>query len=77
MGTETTLVLWSGDPLQCVVAWGSAGLTVWFLVAALLGSALGILRSLEARPQRKAVARRPRPGTPQPRHTHQPASALA
>ena len=61
MGSEMTVVLWTGDPLLGVVTWGSAGLIVWSLVAALVGSILGMLRSLDARPQAKPVAPRPRP----------------
>jgi len=65
MGNELTVVLWAGDPLQGVVAWGSAGLVMWSLVAALLGSLLGMLRALDARPRRLTVPPRPRPRTPQ------------
>jgi hypothetical protein len=61
MGNEMTLVLWSGDPLQGVVAWGSVGLMMWSLVAALLGSVLGMLRSVEVRRQQRPTAPRPRP----------------
>jgi len=72
MESQVTLVLWSGDPLQGVVALGSAGLMMWSLVAALVGSVLGMLHSLEARPQRRPVPPRPRPGT-----RHSPVSGHA
>jgi hypothetical protein len=62
MGSESMLVFWSGDPLQGVVVLGSAGLVIWSLVAALVGSALGMLRELESTAQRSSVPRRPRPG---------------
>lgn len=56
--------VWSGDPLAGVVAFGTAGLIGWFLLAALVGSALGLLRELEKpttrAPQSPKPRRRPR-----------------
>ena len=63
MVSESMLVLWAGDPLQGVVMSGSAGLMMSSLVAALVGSLLGMLRELESKPQRAPVPRRPRPGS--------------
>ena len=63
MVSESMLVFWAGDPLRGVVVLGSAGVVMWSLVAALVGSALGMLRELESTPRRAPVARRPRPGT--------------
>jgi hypothetical protein len=63
MVNESMLAFWAGDPLQGVVVLGSAGLVVWTLVAALVGSVLGMLRVLESKPRRAPIARRPRRGT--------------
>jgi len=63
MANESVLVFWAGDPLQGVVTLGSAGLIMWSLVAALVGSVLGMLRALESPDRRQEPApRRPRPG---------------
>ena len=35
--------LWLGDPLATVVAWGSAGVLAWILMAALVGTLLGLV----------------------------------
>jgi hypothetical protein len=71
MVSESMLVFWAGDPLQGVVVLGSAGLVVWSLVAALVGSALGMLRELESKARRAPVPRRPRPGARlRPLHPH-------
>ena len=56
--------VWSADPLAGVVTWGTAGVCAWFLVAALVGSLLGILREYD-RPKRR-VPQSPDP-TPRPR----------
>jgi len=77
MGSEIAFVLWPGDPLLGVVAWGSAGLLMWSLTAALVGSVLGMLHSLESGPRRKPVTPRPRPGIRRPPLTHRPAPTLA
>ena len=39
--------LWSPDPLSGVVVWGSAGVLAWTIIAAFVGSLLGILREVE------------------------------
>jgi hypothetical protein len=64
MGNEMTFVLWPGDPLGGVVTWGSAGLAMWSLAAALVGCLLGMLRTLDATPRRHPVPPRPRPRRP-------------
>jgi hypothetical protein len=63
MVNESMLAFWVGDPLQGVVLLGSAGLVVWTLVAALVGSVLGMLRDLESSNRRVPAPRHPRPGT--------------
>ena len=64
MGNEMTFVLWTGDPLGGIVTWGSAGLAMWSLVAALVGSILGMLRALDAPLRRQPAPPRPRPKRP-------------
>lgn len=58
-------VLWSGDPFAGVVVCGSVGLIAWLLIAALVGSVLGILRDLDAylhqSPRLPSPPPRPRP----------------
>ena len=66
MGSEMTFVLWAGDPLGGIVTWGSAGLAMWSLVAALVGSLLGMLRTLDAAPREQPVPPRRRPRRPPP-----------
>jgi hypothetical protein len=76
MGSEMTFLPWSGNRLQGVVAWASAGTIMWFLAAALAGSVLGMLRSLESRPQGAPVAPRLRPRTGRPPLTRHAAPAV-
>ena len=38
--------LWSADPLNGVVVWGSLGLVAWSLIAAFVGTWLGALRQM-------------------------------
>jgi hypothetical protein len=77
MRNGMSLVLWSSDPLLGVVTRGSAGLIIiWFLLAALVGSAVGMLRSLESPPQRRSIAPPPHKRR-RPPLKYQPAASRA
>ncbi|HVN84695.1 MAG TPA: hypothetical protein VMW17_07620 [Candidatus Binatia bacterium] len=54
-----TPALWPGDPMAGVVVMGSAGIIVAVLLAALVGSLLGILH--EWRPPLRPAPRSPEP----------------
>jgi len=62
--------LWSADPLGGAVVWGSAGIIAWAIVAAFVGSVLGIVRDLE-RPSHRGTSPSRRV-SPQPRRPSQP-----
>lgn len=38
--------LWSADPLNGVVVWGSLGIVAWSIIAAFVGTWLGTLRQM-------------------------------
>lgn len=58
-------LLWLADPLGGVVVWGSAGIVAWAIIAAFVGSLLGILRQLG-----NPIARRsPQVTRPELRHS--------
>jgi len=70
-------LLWLGDPLRGIVVCGSAGLVTWSLIAALLGSLLGILRELDSHsPERPVAPAPPRERLRRAFH-HRPATAAA
>ena len=39
-------LLWSADPLNGVVVWGSLGIVAWSIIAAFVGTWLGTLRQM-------------------------------
>ena len=62
--------LWLADPLGGVVVWGSAGIIAWVIVAAFVGTVLGIVRDFE-RPSRRGTSASGRV-SPQTRRPSQP-----